>query len=552
MGIEEFHEDVMDLMVDSKKSRGLNEEAVTPPPSPPKASKSKGKKIKVEVKVEPAGDQSDTLAAKVNAMTADMGKKAVPMPTPEKKIMEREWALIRKPDDIHGSMPGWAIPEMDYLDGLVVEKSALVMDGPWMKIKKKKQDGFSSATWLLHPNWCTPVYIGAAKGGIFASGLSPVLFIGKWVEARARKKPRQRYLRGEYKGNVDAYWCDLNSLSPDLPAETLGMSVEEWREAYWQVISAAVKAGEIPTTIWEENNGTHCTECGCDKDSECGVGCFCCCNPEKMDAVGWVRSGELSANKIAALIKYAAGKGGDGHEGKLGVAGYLTKGMATVYALQHCAYLQVGDQPAVIKALDNTVQELSTRMYNYIGMACLGEARHMGSLKGDGSVLAKGIAGVKGQVGRMESWHAFDLLAEVLDGGERQLLEHLVGIFNSGEWRGGYGGYKWGAVAEVALAFKKGEISAMLFIDTIANMVHNGGWVFNKWYTQSIDCCTTHRARERYISHILDAKAQDARKLAGIICLPEPAKSGLMHRTVADEEAVGSLLEKLSVIRRGR
>ena len=57
----------------------------------------------------------------------------------------------------------------------------------------------------------------------------------------------------------------------------------------------------------------------------------------------------------------------------------------------------------------------------------------------------------------------------------------LTDAFNSpGCWSGGYGGPKWGAVAETLRKMVYGEISPEMFSDTGFTLAHNDGPIFNK------------------------------------------------------------------------
>lgn len=55
-----------------------------------------------------------------------------------------------------------------------------------------------------------------------------------------------------------------------------------------------------------------------------------------------------------------------------------------------------------------------------------------------------------------------------------------VKIFNEGYWPGGYGGRRWGTIAETLYAYRKRELSRKLFVDRVWSLRHNNDFVFDK------------------------------------------------------------------------
>jgi hypothetical protein len=56
----------------------------------------------------------------------------------------------------------------------------------------------------------------------------------------------------------------------------------------------------------------------------------------------------------------------------------------------------------------------------------------------------------------------------------------LAWQFNNCSWNGGYGGKKWGVIADCLARFVTGETTAEMMLDTIWTLQHNGGCLFNK------------------------------------------------------------------------
>ena len=59
--------------------------------------------------------------------------------------------------------------------------------------------------------------------------------------------------------------------------------------------------------------------------------------------------------------------------------------------------------------------------------------------------------------------------------------DSLAWQFYKGHYAGGYGGKKWGAIADLLCKFVRGEYSAEIMLDTLFTMQHNGGSIFNKY-----------------------------------------------------------------------
>ena len=56
----------------------------------------------------------------------------------------------------------------------------------------------------------------------------------------------------------------------------------------------------------------------------------------------------------------------------------------------------------------------------------------------------------------------------------------LADVFYKGAWSSGYGGKKWGAVADVLRDFSNGKLTAEMMMDVAFTLCHNGGPIFNK------------------------------------------------------------------------
>lgn len=59
-------------------------------------------------------------------------------------------------------------------------------------------------------------------------------------------------------------------------------------------------------------------------------------------------------------------------------------------------------------------------------------------------------------------------------------MKALSWIFYKGSWGGGYGGKKWGSIADCAVNFTTGKFSPAMMVDTVWTLCHNNGPIFNK------------------------------------------------------------------------
>lgn len=63
------------------------------------------------------------------------------------------------------------------------------------------------------------------------------------------------------------------------------------------------------------------------------------------------------------------------------------------------------------------------------------------------------------------------------------LLKDCAEVFTKWMWVDGYGGKKWGEATEFAHLFANGKMTASAFLDRVWTLEHNGGNLFNKYYT---------------------------------------------------------------------
>ena len=139
------------------------------------------------------------------------------------------------------------------------------------------------------------------------------------------------------------------------------------------------------------------------------------------------------------------------------------------------------------KLLDAHKKMLAKHMLNYLLISCAGVARHTPS-KSHGDItkmsemaqtMLRAMSINTNLLNRQYMWSAAYDLAQV--SGYLPILEALEEMFNLDWVTGSYGGKKWAKIAELAKNYANEEYTEAIFIDGIMNIVHNGGWAFNKY-----------------------------------------------------------------------
>ncbi len=128
---------------------------------------------------------------------------------------------------------------------------------------------------------------------------------------------------------------------------------------------------------------------------------------------------------------------------------------------------------------------LARQMLNYVVLASAGEARH-----GEGSplgLLASSLHAVISTDSREEVWPR---VAHLLRAGYsyEAVLTAIREVLNELHFSGGYAGKKWLAIVDLGLSFAQGELTPTVFLDLVVDIVHNGGWAFDKYYNLRHRC----------------------------------------------------------------
>jgi len=137
---------------------------------------------------------------------------------------------------------------------------------------------------------------------------------------------------------------------------------------------------------------------------------------------------------------------------------------------------------------------LSRIIFDYLFLACLGEARHAPTRcttmfsdfnsEWDGSSDRQCV--VSYCAGKYDP---------------KTTLPLLIKLFNEGDWHDSYGGKRWGEIAQAAYNWYTHAWNDITLIDHCVDMVHNGGLAFDKGFL------LTCSERRHHIQNLLDDKA---------------------------------------------
>lgn len=372
------------------------------------------------------------------------------------------------------------------------------------------------------------------------------------------------YLSNVDKGiMVGEKFLQLHGLHPLDPTE---LPIHTWRDCLWQAMEIRVLTDGIKTGPWQktvnfgkmkkEEDGCHCHDCFHKEAGGC-ITCTCCCVFDGSQAQQQITLKPLSThatfaafndslniifthtdNKLKAIVDIIRTANSTFlSEEKtihriMGPRTLMVQRTAAYYGYHYAIAMGLGDTGHYKRRLDRLTKVFAQEILVYLLASCLGEARHVlrqrayqrpGYFPNDKlPVFAQAVLQAAPNMNREPSWPVVRPLMEVL--GSEEILIGLSGIFNGfhwGEGRIGYGGPKWGQLADAGLMLVRKEIPPAIFIDTIISMVHNGGWAFNKWYYQVVQCCSKHKSREAKFTKLLDIKANDASGLWNMTCLPK-------------------------------
>ena len=142
---------------------------------------------------------------------------------------------------------------------------------------------------------------------------------------------------------------------------------------------------------------------------------------------------------------------------------------------------------------DNALVELyhakagpkAVRAFYYLIWICTREARHLKDAQAKAAIMnatfGPGVGDFYVGINGGESGISDKFLKKPPPCTIGTYCDSLAWQFYKGHYSGGYGGKKWGAIADLLCKFVRGEYSAEIMLDTLFTMQHNGGSIFNKY-----------------------------------------------------------------------
>ena len=145
----------------------------------------------------------------------------------------------------------------------------------------------------------------------------------------------------------------------------------------------------------------------------------------------------------------------------------------------------LGDLLPLVDVYQGALSRQATRLFYYLLVICTRESRHVHSF---GDIEADLIAKYGPECAKFLRKHLSKGSATSVDTLRKnppsttmgKYTDFLVDVFYDGNFSGGYGGPKWGAVAKVLREFTHGRYSAEMMVDVGWTLCHNGGPIFNK------------------------------------------------------------------------
>jgi hypothetical protein len=162
----------------------------------------------------------------------------------------------------------------------------------------------------------------------------------------------------------------------------------------------------------------------------------------------------------------------------------LTHALALIQQRRHKDEPLPADELALVKEYFEEGSVLAQRALYYLIIICQRETRHLHDKSGWGPKIVPSF----GQA-------VYDYIASLPDDPGSAMskfrsqppqanigpyLRAISTVFHKGKWGGGFGGHKWGNIADCALAMVKGDYSPAMMLDTVWTLCHNNGPIFNK------------------------------------------------------------------------
>lgn len=143
------------------------------------------------------------------------------------------------------------------------------------------------------------------------------------------------------------------------------------------------------------------------------------------------------------------------------------------------------------------MNEKAVRAFYYLLIVCIRESRHNQSKSASKPKIAEKFGEPVANFFCTSGYDEGSIHQQFLNNPPLAKIGDLTGAmqwaFYHSKWAGGYGGKKWGSIADCLHRFVTGEYSAEMMLDTIWTLQHNGGVLFNKGHFYGYETPTLKR-----------------------------------------------------------
>jgi hypothetical protein len=152
---------------------------------------------------------------------------------------------------------------------------------------------------------------------------------------------------------------------------------------------------------------------------------------------------------------------------------------------------------SLVEAYHSRMNEKAVRAFYYLLLVCIRESRHNQSKSASKPKMEKQFGTEAASFFCSAGGSEQTIHQQFLNSPPKTSIGKITGAmqwaFYNSKWNGGYGGPKWGSIADCLHRFVTGEYSAEMMLDTIWTLQHNGGVLFNKGHVYGSEGPTLKR-----------------------------------------------------------
>lgn len=151
----------------------------------------------------------------------------------------------------------------------------------------------------------------------------------------------------------------------------------------------------------------------------------------------------------------------------------------------------------LVREYHSKLDEKACRAFYYLLLVTIRESRHNQSKSSSKAKMKEKFGQEVAEFFCGSTGGEDDIHKTFLNAPPQAPIGNLTGAmqwaFYHSKWSSGYGGPKWGSIADCLHRFVTGEYSAEMMLDTIWTLQHNGGVLFNKGHVYTHETATLKR-----------------------------------------------------------